>query len=132
MSGANWSKEDSEKYDQMALDAIERAICYKRNGKIFLLLIFRDENSIEYVRDEMAFMLDNRLESLVEFADLPSHIHKESLLVETPEKKIPQKIAIYCIPSKTGFQTKKEKNLPIIEHVLEERKEEKNTVIAKT
>lgn len=119
MSGNIWTPKDSERYEQIALEAIEKVVCYEKNGKIFLLLIFKDEKCIEYVRDEMAFVLDDNLESLNDFAGLPNLVRKNSLLVQIPERLKPHGIAIIPIPVK-GVLTNKEKKLPVIGYDIEQ------------
>ena len=114
MSGTIWSPEDSKKNDQRALEAIRKVVCYEKNGKMFLLLIFEDPGYIEYVREEMAFILDSgETKSLKDFDSLPNLIRRESLLVQIFQESKPHEISIFCLPTQ-GFQTKKDRTLPVI------------------
>ena len=108
MSGTQWSLKDSEKYDRLVLEAIEKVICYEKNGKMFLAIIFKDASAIDYFREEMAFVLDDDFKTLSNFADRAYKVRENQLFIPLAENFQPQTITVCPIPAPgcTKYQEK--------------------------
>jgi hypothetical protein len=112
VSGIPWSLEDFEKYNQLVLGSVDRIVCYEKNRKMFLLIIFKDESCIDYFRQEMAFVLNDNPNTLQDFAGKPYRVQANHLFIELAENFQPKTITTFPVPVQ-GATTHKEREFKI-------------------